>query len=38
MKLKDSIIQAPILRYPNPTKRYIVYKDASDGAWGAQLT
>ena len=23
MKLKDSIIQAPILQYPNPSKRYI---------------
>ena len=38
MKLKDSIIQAPILRYPNPTKRYIVYTDASDDASRAQLT
>ena len=27
MKLKDSIIQAPILRYPNSSKRYIVYKE-----------
>ena len=38
MKLKDSIIQAPILRYPNPSKRYIVYTDVSDDACGAQLT
>ena len=38
MKLKDSIIQAPILQYPNPSKRYIVYKDASDEACRAQLT
>ena len=38
MKLKDSIIQAPILHYPNPCKRYIVYTDASDDACGAQLT
>ena len=38
MKLKDSIIQAPILHYPNPSKRYIVYTDASDDACGAQLT
>ena len=38
MKLKDSIIQAPILRYPNPTKRYIFSKDASDDASRAQLT
>ena len=38
IKLKDSIIQAPILQYPNPSKRYIVYMDASDDACGAQLT
>ena len=38
MKLNDSIIQAPILHYPNPSKRYIVYTDASDDACGAQLT
>ena len=37
MKLKDSIIQAPILRYPNPSKRYIVYTDTSDDACSAQL-
>ena len=38
MKLKDSIIQAPILHYPNPSKRYIVYTDASDDACRTQLT
>ena len=38
MKLKDSIIQAPILCYPNPSKKYIVYTDASHDAHGAQLT
>ena len=38
MKLKDSIIQAPILRYPNPTKRYTVYTDSSDDTCRAQLT
>ena len=38
MKLKESIIQIPILRYPNPSKRYIVYTDASDDACGTQLT
>ena len=37
IKLKDSIIQAPILQYPNPSRRYIVYTDASDDACGAQL-
>ena len=38
MKLKDSIIQAPILCYLNPSKIYIVYTDASDDACRAQLT
>ena len=38
MKLKDAIIQAPILRYPDTTKPYIVYTDASDNACGAQLS
>ena len=38
MKLKDAIIQAPILRYPDTTKPYIVYTDASDDACGTQLS
>ena len=38
MKLKDSIIQALILHYPNPSKKFIIYMDASDDACGAQLT
>ena len=38
MKLKDTIIQAPILRYPDTTKPYIVYTDASNDACGAQLS
>ena len=38
MKLKDSIIKAPILCYPNPNKRCIVYTDTSDDSCGAQLT
>ena len=38
LKLKESIIQAPILWYPDPNKRYIVYTDASDDACGAQLS
>ena len=37
LKLKDLIIQALILWYPNPNKRYTVYTDASDDACGAQL-
>ena len=38
MKLKDAIIRAPILRYPDTAKPYIVYTDASDDACGAQLS
>ena len=38
MKLKDTIIQAPILRYPDTTKPYIVYKDTSNDACRAQLS
>ena len=35
---KEAIIQAPILHYPDPDKKYIVYTDASDNACRAQLT
>ena len=35
--LKNTIIQAPILHYPNPNKTYIVYTDASDDTCGAEL-
>ena len=38
MKLKDSIILAPILCYPNPSRKYISYTDASDNVCRAQLT
>ena len=33
--LKEAIVQAHILHYPNPNKSYIVYTDASDDACGA---
>ena len=33
--LKDAIVQASILHYPNPNKTYIIYTDASDDACGA---
>ena len=36
--LKVVIIWAPILHYPDPNKKYIVYTDASDDAYGAQLS
>ena len=38
MKLEDAIIKAPILRYPDTTKPYIVYTDASDDACRAHLS
>ena len=37
LTLKDVIMQEPILHYPDPNKRYIIYIDASDDACGAQL-
>ena len=36
--LKNAIVQARILHYPNPNKTYIVYTDASDDTCGAQLS
>ena len=36
LTLKEAIIQAPNLHYPNPNKRYIIYTDESDDACGAQ--
>ena len=38
LHLKEAIIQAPILHYPDPDKKYIVYTDASENACGAQLS
>ena len=37
LNLKEAIIQAPILHYPDPNKKYIIYTDASDDGSGAQL-
>ena len=31
-------MQAPILHYPDPNKKYIIYTDASDDACGGQLS
>ena len=36
--LKSTLIEAPILYYPDPSKCYIVYTDASDNACGVQLS
>ena len=38
LNLKEATIQAPILCYLDPNKKYIVYTDASDHACGAQLS
>ena len=38
LTLKESVIQAPILHYPDPIKCFIVYTDASDDACRAQLS
>ena len=38
LHLKEAIVQAPILHYPHPDKRYIVYTDASDDACRVTLT
>ena len=38
LTLKEAIIQAPILHYPDPNRKYIVYTEASDDACGAQLS
>ena len=36
--LKTCLTEAPILKYPNPSKRYVVFMDASDQAAAAVLT
>ena len=36
--LKSTLLEAPILHYPDPSKCYIVYIDASDDACGTQLS
>ena len=38
LMLKESIIQAPILHYPNLMKHYIIYTKASDDAFQTQLS
>ena len=36
--LRTCLTEAPILKYPNPSKRYVVFTDASDQAAAAILT
>ena len=38
LHLKEAMVQAPILHYPNPTTKYVVYTDTSDEPCGAQLS
>ena len=38
LHLKEAIVQAPILHYPNPNKKCIVYTNASDDVCRAQLS
>ena len=38
LHLKEAITQAPILLYPDPNQKYIVYIDTSDNASRAQLS
>ena len=38
LHLKEAIVQVPILHYPNPEKKYIVYTDAPDDVCAAQLS
>ena len=36
--LKSTLLEAPILYYLDPSKSYIVYTDAPDDAFGAQVS
>ena len=38
MMLQEAIIQAPILSYPDPARRYMINMDVLDDACGAQLS
>ena len=36
--LKNLLIQEPMLKYPDPSKPYILYTDTSKYAWSCVLT
>ena len=36
--LKDALCSAPILKYPNMSKPYIMYTEASKYSWASVLT
>ena len=38
LHLKEAIMQASVLCYPDPNKKYIVYTDSSDDACREQLS
>ena len=38
LHLKEAIVQAPILHYPNPNKKNIVYTETSDDACKGQIS
>ena len=38
LHFKEAIVQAPILHYPTPNRKYIVYTDTSNDACRAQLS
>ena len=38
LHLKEATVQAPILHYPNPSEKYIVYTDTSDDTCRVQLS
>ena len=36
--LKDTLVSAPILKYPDTSKPYIIFTDASKYGWAGVLT
>ena len=36
--LKEALLKEPILKYPDPSKPYVLYTDASKYAWAGVLT
>ena len=36
--LKDTLVSAPILKYPNTSKPYTIFTDASKYGWAGVLT
>ena len=36
--LKEAVLKEPILKYPDPSKQYVLYTNASKYAWAGVLT